>query len=265
MIENRPGIPDPVHDAGADAPVELPPEARKELLKSISDIRGAQAFLASVIESGLMTRSIAETHLGLLRHHFEDLAEGLGSADVLSRELEARTAELREANRRIRGMEAEAGHAISPAALSGGLRHAEDVFRSLYERAGWHYASIEYLPWGLHADFSEQMSKPGAEEPHLASEPVFGEMAGIPRAHGLEISWDAFSGVLIDTPANRNAVMSYFLEYLPKASFHEFKARIDRQVWGLRFDMTASYEDLLALYERETKKPAAEASEDGEA
>lgn len=247
---------DPIHDADADRPLGLDAGQAKKAMETINKTLSQLSFLRDVVATGKATLSDAHVHLGLLRHSLSDLAGALGAGDWLDGKLERAMADLRAANGEIRRLQGQLGGTVSGDAVAAGLRRFEDLFRAWYLLAGFHYAHMEYSPWGFTARFSDEVEagdRAGRAE-KLADDPVAARYAGAVPYAFRETDWDLHGDglrlYLLDTDRNKRNLEALFASAFPGCRVAEYRSRQERYKYLLECTVFVSYEQVDAWRER---------------
>ena len=240
---------DPVHDMYADRPVALEKGQISELEDIISKERGSLDLLSTMARDGKLSLSDVRTHLTLMRYAYEDLSHMLDDGAILSYELEQRTAMLRDANAEIRRLKAEMGKGIKAGALRGALNRYGELLRAWYERLGFHYASLEYSPWGIAAELSGEMAPEGEDGHHLSDTEIYRSLSAVEPIQRVAQE-EGCHAVLLDCAKNRNAVRAAVGEWLPDAQIQSFIGCRDRGGFVLRTKVMVPYAALDAMAEK---------------
>ena len=214
---------------GADnMPLKFEADSKDEILKTIRDARSSLQFFAELVQKGYAKESDVRTHMGLLEYQVSDLSKLTGYESALAEEVENRHAEIRRLNCRIRELEEQKGDKVTAVATSAAIRKFEGIFRAWYESCGFHYASIEYGPYGFIADFGMDLNV--MREPHLSRHDSHFEnfaqrTAFIPDSKEWDVIRDSFHHELSDTDRNRTNLKNLFSETFPESCIHQFRSR----------------------------------------
>lgn len=231
-------------------PLNLTEEKKQEALKNIRDIQNSLAFFAQRIIDGARKDDVY-THLGLLEFQTADLSKATGYDGILAKQVEARNAEVRKLNQRIHELEDQRGAEVDATAVTAALKRYEDVFVSWYESCAFQYASVEYGPYGIQADFSNELSHT-REKGLSRNNEVFAKFSMmtpfIPESEDWDIIKDDYHDELADTDRNRQNLIQLFTSAFPDVVIIEFKARKnDYGSFSLSINVHISFEDIEKL------------------
>lgn len=240
----------PIHNAKVDGPVKLDPLTKTSVNGELGRALDQLSFLRQLVMSDKLSRSDVKTHLQLLRYTYENLSKNLDNGETVSAELESVTAMLRSANERIRDLESQLGAGLTGDALSAGMKYYEDLFRAWYERAGFHYATVTFTPWCVHADFGDELTKPGQPEAHCAPRALFDRMRVEYSINGLEKHEDTFKDILLATDYNRDELARIFRSAFPGSRISKFEYHKDRELWTMRFEALVPFQDIYNMAEK---------------
>lgn len=246
---------DPILHAAADGPVDLDQEGTAAAHKAIRDAIQSLSFLDQILQAKRITKADVATHLGLFRHNFDDLSKALQANQFLDGKLEGAYADLRRANAHIRELESQLGKGVTGEALSAAIRKFDDMFCAWYALSGFHYASVEYTPWGLDADFSDELARQDEDPEYLPRKARGDGLAimkpGVPYAFsgtGHDFFDNGYRLHLADTDRNRAALKELIAAYFPQGHITQFKSTPDRDIYLLRFQVFVPYPDIEAMY-----------------
>lgn len=223
--------------------------AKKAALKKTNDLLSSLGFFRNLILEYEPKKADVWTHLGLLEHGIVELSELTGYNGMLQKEHEARHAEVRVANIRIRELEAELGAGTGPDAVGSGIAHYMEVLGTFYSACGFRYASMDPTRWGIHADFTHELSKtversPFADRKLLAMAIL--ERDFIPGLENWELEHDQFHDNLLDTDKNRANLRAMYADVFPGDEVREFRSIRDGNMYYLKHEITVSWNNLAA-------------------
>ena len=227
--------------------LELTEQAHADALDEIEQLLSSVRFMGELAKQRKLNTDEATCHLGLIRHAHDNLASLL-QVDPLSTALTDSTRMLREANNRIHELEAKLGSDVTAAAAMARLKACEDWFSTWYQLCGWHYMSLDWKPYGLAFDTSDQVE----HESDAPEEIMFGDrdMAVkiapcVPYVFkNYDTKKDTFHDYLLDTQANHEALEKLFMSTFPNARIFAFKSHLDGTDRLLRCEGQVPWEDL---------------------
>lgn len=244
-VVNNTGFPliadDPMTNAKADGFVQLEVNKASAAQRRIMEIRGSLNFFSLRIGEGNLMKSEVKTHLGLMRHAFNDLSELVDGGETLSKELEDSQALCRAANQRVRELEAELGKGITANAVAAGMRRIVSLFEAWYGLAGFRYAKIEVNQYGtLLCDFSAEIDPPEArdEREHTdqyreALRPKVPYLFKNDETQTFDVQDDAYHKYLLDTDNNRMLLTRIFQTWFPGCFIYGYESHSDRNNYHL--------------------------------
>ena len=249
---------DPIMHAQSDSRANLTPDIADRVSRITREMASQLVFLAGIVRNGQLSKSDVATHLGLCDHQIKELASALGQGSFLDEKLDSVTADLKQANKRIREMEASSGSKLSANAVCGALRHYEDIFRTWCALTGFHYASVQYAPRGLICDFSSEIEGlEGTDKARIATMHLGDkEIAEKIIRHTPYVFKDAYvceDGLrteLLDTESNRNLLKELFATDFPQSHLSSLTSRSDRGQYLLGCVVYITYEDLQRWLEK---------------
>lgn len=74
-------------DVTSDPNIDFSPEKLRKTVNVLQSIRAQVAFLQTIIEKGVCNTKDVKTYMGMLRHHYDDLA-ALLDYDGISKDLD---------------------------------------------------------------------------------------------------------------------------------------------------------------------------------
>lgn len=200
------------------------------------DLAGLTWFLeqAEQGQSEGLTRETARNVMGVTESKLRDLGQLLGVDTEAAQHIEARHAEIRRANLRIRELEGALGQAMPPEAIQPTLKQLADKLDAWWDREGFgHIRETHFGAWNAKVEFSCRFigSKPyvpGAEgKPHAERKALW--LADLQR-RGFVLNDDDGKGVT-DCEASRHALRVLFEQRFP-AGGHTIAEFISSEVRG---------------------------------
>ena len=227
------------------------PEEQKAPLKTLQELEESLQFFRYLIAQGAATRETIHTHMGLLEHHYRELAGSTGYASILTEELENRIKETRETNLENQRLISLLGKGVSHAAVTGALRRYEDSFRAWYEALGFHYASLECTFFhGFLFNFSGEIWY-SPERPDISTNgALFRAVREClpPIADALngpgDLERDSCRAEILDTEHAKACVTKAFRDEFPNSYVQRWESRDSQGKYHLRFTVYISFHDV---------------------
>ncbi|MNR71805.1 hypothetical protein D3C71_24830 [compost metagenome] len=151
-----PLTPMPTPYANAE-PVVLDADKRAVALKQLKDLLFGFSTLANQVDKqSTMDQQLTHSVLSVAEFRIVDIAKMAGIEIHTQAEIEDRHARLRQANGRIRELEAQLGQAVGPEHLAGGLKAFADKLKKWWRVEGFgHISEMDFSEWGnLRVKFS---------------------------------------------------------------------------------------------------------------
>lgn len=245
----------PVYDAEADTPVKLSQTDAQEAMNAIAGLNDAILFLYEKLKTGHVSRSDVKTHLGLLRHTFNDLNRLLDGDMFLNDKLEETTALLRQANQELHALRQTTGLRVTAREGSAFIQSMSRAVVTWYELCGFRYASQETNTWNIRLDFSSEIKlcrdgldvgairsgmKDLAETARSVTKYQFGDLSGY------DLRKEDYHMELLDTDNNRTRLRNLFKSVFPNSQVTDFRSMLDRGIYLLRISVNIPYEDIEA-------------------
>lgn len=223
--------------------------AKKTALKKTNELLSSLGFFRNLILEHEPQKADVWTHLGLLEHGVSELSELTGYDGMLRKDREARFAETRAANIKIRELEAALGAGTGPDAVGAGIAHYMEVLGTFYSACGFRYASMDPTRWGIHAEFTHELTKtversPFADKKLMAMAVL--SCGFIPKQKGWDLERDQFHDSLLDTDKNRANLRAMYADVFPGDGVREFRSVRDGDRYYLKHEITVSWENLAA-------------------
>lgn len=223
--------------------------AKKAALKKTNELLSSLGFFRNLILEHEPQKADVWTHLGLLEHGVSELSELTGYDGMLRKDREARFAETRAANIKIRELEAALGTGTGPDAVGAGITHYMNVLGTFYSACGFRYASMDPTRWGIHAEFTHELTKtversPFADKKLLAMAVLSCDF--IPSLKDWDLERDQFHDNLLDTDKNRANLRAMYADVFPGDGVREFRSVRDGDMYYLKHEITVSWENLAA-------------------
>lgn len=226
-------------------------DQRANAIVELGETLSALSFFKQTVESMAPPASVADvyTHLSLLEHHLTELSRLTGYDGMCTKENEARYAEIRAANQKIRELEAQLGSTMTGDAVASGVRHYLNVLGTWWSAAGFRYAKMEPTQWGISAEFSSEVIL------HERESTPYADSALLIKANGkvdpittddFDVREDKYHGDLLDTDRNKKALDALFRKYFPEAYITGFRSHHDSSQFCLRFTVYFNYKELEA-------------------
>lgn len=237
-----------------NTPINLSEKDKAQSEKTISEIISQLSFLKTTLSTA--DNATVHTHLSLLEYGLRDLAELTGYSSAMVQQLENRSKELREKNTRIHDLMTQLGKGVTADAVTGALRHYENICRTWYEAAGWYYGSLEYTVQGIFVTLS--CDTYWEDEPHLGTymDLYYNLKHHVPRlSNGTYMEKEPGSDKLriLDTDHNKKNIQ-LILSIFPNAVIRSFESHYDCNQLILRTTCFIPYRDLEQLYQKYTLK-----------
>lgn len=136
--------------------IELNEDQVAVAIRTLKDIRFAMATIGeSLAKDGKVNADLAQNALRVSEHYLADLGKVLGIPTQTEQEIMERSARLREANLRVRALEAQLGNAQSPELTQMSLRKLADQLNAWWDLEGFgHISEIRFGAYGCEVDFS---------------------------------------------------------------------------------------------------------------
>lgn len=222
---------------------------RAQAIGEINDaIRSLQFFRTRCMDGSALARaSDVYTHLSLLEHHVAELSRLTGYDGMLLKETEARHAELRAANEKIRELEAMLGQTMTGTAVRAGIKHYLDVLGTWWSAMGFRYAKMEPGQWCISAQLSEEIVRPSSESATYADKtllPLASAATQPVTDKAYDLKQEIYHAGLLDTDRNKTTLQTAVLSAFPNAQVSGFQSHRDNDVFLLRTTILVDYEDL---------------------
>lgn len=136
--------------------VHLNPDQRAVALRHIQESGSALSLIAEHVHGEKpLSQELAFNALAVTEYKLRDLCQVLGVETNGTREVDARSADLRAANQRIHELEAQLGEGQSPDALQLGLKTLADQLNDWWDSEGFgHISDLHFGPYGAEVQFS---------------------------------------------------------------------------------------------------------------
>lgn len=245
----------PIYDAAADTPVRLSETDMREAMDSVAGLDDSIRFLYEKLRTGCVLRSDVKTHLGLLRHTFNDLNRLLDGGSFLDAKLEETTAMLRQANQELHALRQATGLRITAKEGSAFIQAMSRAVTTWYELCGFRYASQTTCAWNITLDFSSEVKlcRDGLDTGSVRS--GIKELAGTAGSvtkyqfgdcSGYDLRKEDYHMELLDTDNNRTRLRNLFGNAFPNSQVTDFRSMLDRGIYLLRVSVNIPYEDIEA-------------------
>lgn len=142
--------------------IPMTAEERSDAILTIQKLHDQTGFLAQLLNADAVGESEASTHMSLMRHSYDDLA-ALLRTDPISKDLDRTHALCREANARVRELEAQLGKNVTAEAAMSKLKALTDWFATWWELSGFHYMQTTWLSWGIQFESSDEIEHEGIQ------------------------------------------------------------------------------------------------------
>lgn len=223
--------------------------AKKAALRKTNELLSSLGFFRNLILEHEPQKADVWTHLGLLEHGVSELSELTGYDGMLRKDREARFAETRAANIKIRELEAALGAGTGPDAVGAGIAHYMGVLGTFYSACGFRYASMDPTRWGIHAEFTHELTKtvkrsPFADKKLMAMAVL--SCGFIPKQKGWDLERDQFHDSLLDTDRNRKRIVELYAAAFPGDIVREFRSVRDGDKYYLKHEITVGWNNLAA-------------------
>lgn len=237
--------------------INLDAEASQKAANEAMEAAQQLAFLSRLLEAGTCSPSSVETHLKLTRGYYDNLSAMLGGKGVLDKEHAELTRMLREANEKARSLERAVGQKAEFETVISGFKILCEAFESWYSLSGFHYANVQHSPYGLTADFSDELEHYESQESR-----VFGHFGDKTLKHAIvsccpgldldkmDIRVDGTRHEMLDTEKNKKYLRDFILLSFPEARITGFKSNFDQGDYTLRFSIHVTWPDLNAWKQR---------------
>lgn len=216
------------------------------LLKSLEDMHFANGQLYEWVRKDSLTKDMSKTLPSLIESYFSEAAKVLNYGSHLIEEKEKRHEALRNANIKIRELEAKLGSSKPVDGLKEQLQHLKDKVNEWWDDEGFNHVSDEvFTPYGgLRARYSFM----------LGHRRTFGKTPATDKRNNEQhiqhlrdkgfvfddTSEDRYEKLhLIDLPKNRKLLREMLQERFPSLEIHSFKNRACRHnedtyiIWNL--------------------------------
>lgn len=223
--------------------------AKKTALKKTNELLSSLGFFRNLILEHEPQKADVWTHLGLLEHGVSELSELTGYDGMLRKDHEARFAETRAANIKVRELEAALGAGTGPDAVGAGIAHYMEVLGTFYSACGFRYASMDPTRWGIHAEFTHELTKtversPFADKKLMAMAVL--SCGFIPKQKGWDLERDQFHDSLLDTDRNRKRLVELYAAAFPGDIVRGFRSVRDGDKYYLKHEITVGWNNLAA-------------------
>lgn len=224
-------------------------EVKAKAIGELNDaIQSLQFFRIRCLDTAAPARvSDVFTHIGLLENHIAELSRLTGYDGIILKEKEARHAELRAANTKIRELESMLGQTMTGAAVRAGIKHYLDVLGAWWSAMGFQYAKMEPGPWCISAELSDEIIRPGHERSSFADKDLLPlAMSAVTPVHSdmYDLKQEPYHDNLLDTDKNKSTLQSALLQAFPNARISGFHIHRDGDLFLLRTNILVDYEDL---------------------
>jgi len=206
-----------------DGAVTLNADEQAVVSKAIRDIEMAARFLRESVKTGTAQKDPLYSALSVIESQLACLCKKTGIEIDSASEREARYAEIRKANLRIRELEQQRGAQVDPQAIGLGLKHLSDRLDSWWDEHGFCYIhDVSFSKWGgLEATLA---LNPRARMHSFSETPVtdrltYDQWLDNLQAQGYSINREDGRGdeSLEDTPRARELLLALISEHLPSA------------------------------------------------
>lgn len=223
--------------------------AKKTALRKTNELLSSLGFFRNLILEHEPQKADVWTHLGLLEHGVSELSGLTGYDGMLRKDRETRFAETRAANIKIRELEAALGAGTGPDAVGAGIAHYMEVLGTFYSACGFRHASMDPTRWGIHAEFTHELTKaversPFAEKKLMAMAVL--SCGFIPKQKGWDLERDQFHDSLLDTDRNRKRIVELYAAAFPGDIVREFRSVRDGDKYYLKHEITVGWNNLAA-------------------
>jgi hypothetical protein len=140
----------------ANEAITLSPDASVVALREIQKIQEAVGTLAGVLQrKGTLDTELTMSCLKVAEFQLADLCRTLGIETEGSREMEARYADIRAANARVRALEQRLGDVQSPQATEAAIQNLTDRLGDWWRKEGFGLVSdVSFSAYGCKLNFS---------------------------------------------------------------------------------------------------------------
>lgn len=223
-------------------------QTQDDIKYEINQMISKLQFFAQTIDKANEER--IKTNLCLIELSLEELCDLTGITTDEIRGIQHLKHNIQILNNRICQLETNAAEQmLSETRIC--LQRLEDIFRTWYEAAGFHYADIAFKENGIHADFSSEIG----DGQHLSCEPALfvdfvKRFPSISITHDIKVakekgSYNRYD--IIDSDKTRKAIKNLFKEALPNARIIEWSSREESKRCLLRFKVFVPYTDIANL------------------
>lgn len=223
-------------------------QTQDDIKYEISQMISKLQFFAQTIDQANEER--IKTNLCLIELSLEELCDLTGVTTDEIRGIQHLKHNIQILNNRICQLETNAAEQmLSETGIC--LQRLEDIFRTWYEAAGFHYADITFYDNGIRADFTSETR----EGQHLSKEPALfidftKRFPSISNTKDIEIvkdkdSYNRYN--IINNDKARNAIKNLFKEALPDSYIMEWTSGIDGAYWPFQFKIFVPYTDITNL------------------
>lgn len=223
-------------------------QTQNDIKASISKAISQLQFFAHILDHA--DTKTAETHLSLMEYTLEELCKLTGLSTTEIRNVQTLQAHIKELSERVHQLETHTADQMLQE-TSTCLQRMQEIFRTWYEAAGFHYASIEFNQSGMYADFSSEVG----DGQHLSRDSLnfvnfLNRFSSLRTTEGIKIAKEEGSYNryhIIDCDATRAGIEKLFKEALPNTHVVEWSSRQDQGLWLLRVKVYVYYTDIAAL------------------
>lgn len=240
-------------DVTSNPNINFPPEKLQKTVDVIQEIRSQVAFLQTLLEKNACGATDVKTHMGLLRHRYDDLAALFGY-DGVSRALDQAHSDNRAANLEIAELKRRLGKKTTAQGASSRLNALEQAFHTWRRLCGFDYVSTGWTQYSLTLEFTSHIDhQDDDDDKDNNGADSFGDrdLAGrirkkVPYRFGKGSDWDlkkdSFHDDMLDTDKNREKLKDLLTSTFPGASVHGFSSHRDGQWYLLRMKGAVPWE-----------------------
>lgn len=212
----------------------------------------------SIRDEHTLTPEEAGIYISNLEFYVKDIAAYYNYDSVLAKQVTERYAELKKANNQIARLQKTIQELdINSSIVSSKLKLYEDIARTFYEAAGFHYATVTFKETFLTLDMSAEHDYKA--EPHLTSlkDMMYAVRKSMEDRNLLGFETfpeSSYREYVKDTRKNKQRIMDLYNTMLPGSYVTEFRQREERGNWMLRHEVNVPYAALEALYDTHRTK-----------
>lgn len=213
--------------------IEFNADDKAVILKTAADLYHSMSWFHENVTKGRLTDETLKTSLSIAEFRLSDLAKKTGYQSKLSKEIDARYAEIRKLNERVRTLEDQLASGSDTATLTHKLRRMGDIIKAWYRKDGFgHVSEITFCDWGsARCKFSGMLC---LRDHHFNSDTPETDKQTYEQwlQNLIDSGWDLYfqegkrDVYLIDNTNNQNRIKGLFAGRFPTAAITDFHSHV---------------------------------------